>query len=121
VDRAARRVTTEERKKKKDTEKARACERRRARDALEKLCRQQEREGLPREPSPETPDDDDDDEDDDEEDDMVARLGFSPGLGFGQEPSVPGVGTSGSRPEGRGQPERAPDPSAGGAKVTPGG
>jgi hypothetical protein len=82
-------------------------------------------------PSPETPDDDDDDEDDDEEDDMAARLGLSPDLGFGQEPSsqppsgltpsVPGVGTSGSRPEGRGQPERAPDPSAGGAEVTPGG
>jgi hypothetical protein len=131
VDRAARRVAAEEKKKKKDAEKARARERRRARDALEKLRRQQEREGLPREPSPETPDDDDDDEDDDEEDDMAARLGLSPGLGFGQEPSsqppsgltpsVPGVGTSGSRPEGRGQPERAPDPSAGGAEVTPGG
>jgi hypothetical protein len=43
-------------------------------------------EGLPREPSPETPDDDDDD-DDEEEDDMAARLGFSLGLGCGQEPS----------------------------------
>jgi hypothetical protein len=62
---------------------------------------------------------------------MAARLGLSPGLGFGQEPSsqppsglmpsVPGVGTSGSRPEGRGQPERVPDPSAGGAEATPGG
>jgi hypothetical protein len=62
---------------------------------------------------------------------MAARLGLSPDLGFGQEPSsqppsgltpsVPGVGASGSRPEGRGQPERAPDPSAGGAEVTPGG
>jgi hypothetical protein len=132
VDRAAWRVATEEKKKKKkDAEKARARERRRARDALEKLCRQQEREGLPRKPSSETPDDDDDDEDDDEKDDMAARLGLSPGLGIGQEPSsqppsgltpsVPGVGTSGSRPEGRGQPERAPDPSAGGAEVTPGG
>jgi hypothetical protein len=130
VDRAARRVAAEEKKKKKDAEKAWARERRWPRDALEKLCRQQEREGLPREPSPETPDDDDDDEDDDEEDDMAARLGLSPGLGFGQEPSsqppsgltppVPGVGTSGSRPEGRGQPERAPDPSAGGAEVTGG-
>ena len=40
--------------------------------------------GVPKEPSPETPDDDDDDEDDDEEDDMAARLGLSPGLGFGQ-------------------------------------
>jgi hypothetical protein len=127
VDRAARRVAAEE-KKKKDAEKARAHDRRRARDALEKLRRRQEREGLPREPSPETPDDDDD-EDDDEEDDMAARLGLSPGLGFGQEPSshppggltlpVPGVGESGSRPEGRGQPERAPDTLAGGAEVTP--
>jgi hypothetical protein len=62
---------------------------------------------------------------------MAAHLGLSPDLGFGQEPSsqpssgltpsVPGVGASGSRPEGRGQPERAPDPSAGGAEVTPGG
>jgi hypothetical protein len=132
VARAARRVAAEERKKKKDAEKARARERRRARDALEKRRRQQEREGLPREPSPETPvDDDDDGEDDDEEDDMAARLGLSPGLGFGQEPSsqppsgltpsVPGVGTSGSRPEGQGQPKRAPDPSAGEAEVTPGG
>jgi hypothetical protein len=34
VDRAARRVTAEEKKKKKDAEKARAHERRRARDAL---------------------------------------------------------------------------------------
>ena len=127
VDRAARRVAVEE--KKKDAEKARARERRRARDALEKLHRRQEREGLPREPSPETPDDDDD-EDDDEEDDVVARLGLSPGLGFGQKPSnqppsgptplVPGVGTPESRPEGRGQSERVPDPSAGGAEATPG-
>jgi hypothetical protein len=125
VDRAARRVAAEEKKKKKDAEKARAYERRRARDALEKLRRRQEREGLSREPSPETPDDDDDDEDDDEEDDMAARLGLSPGLGFGQEPSnqppsglmpsVPGVGTPGSRPEGQGQSERVLDPSAGGA------
>ena len=128
--RAARRVAAEERKKKKDAEKARTRERRRARDALEKLRRRQEREGLPRESSLETPDDDDDD-DDDEEDDMAARLGLSPGLGCGREPSsqppsgptpsVPRVGASGSRPEARGQPERAPDPSAGGAEVTPGG
>jgi hypothetical protein len=128
VDRAARRVAAEE-KKKKDEEKARAREWRRARDALEKLRRRQEREGLPREPSPETPDEDDDDEDDDEEDDMAARLGLSPGLGFGQEPSnqppsglmpsIPGVGTPGSRPEGRGQSERVPDPSAGRAEATP--
>jgi hypothetical protein len=129
ADRAARRVVAEE--KKKDAEKARARERRRARDALEKLRRRQEREGLPREPSPETPDDDDDDEDDDEEDDMGVRLGLSPGLGSGQEPSsqppsglmpsVPGVGTPGSRPEGRGQSEGVLDPSAGGVEATPGG
>jgi hypothetical protein len=101
----------------------------RARDALEKLRRRQEREGLPWEPSPETPDDDDD-EDDDEEDDMAARLGLSPGLGLGQEPSsqppsrlmssVPGVGTPGSRPEERGQSERVLDPSTGGVEATPG-
>jgi hypothetical protein len=130
VDRAARRAASEEKKKKKDAEKARARERRRARDALEKLRRRQEREGILREPSPETPDDDDDDEDDDEEDDMAARLGLSPGLGFGQElsnqppsglmPSVPGVETPRSQPEGRGQPERVPDPSAGRAEATPG-
>jgi hypothetical protein len=129
VARAAWRVAAEEEKRKKDAEKAQARERRRARDALEKLCRQQEREGLPREPSPETPDDDDDD--DEEEDDMATRLGLSPGLGCGQEPSsqppsgptpsVPGVGASGSRSEARGQPERTPDRSAGGAEVTPGG
>jgi hypothetical protein len=128
VDRAARRVAAEEKKRKKDAEKARARERRRARDALEKRRRQQEREGLPREPSPETPDDDDDD-DEEVEDDMAARLGLSPGLGCGQElssqppsgptQSVPGVGASGSRPEARGQPERSPDPSAGGAEVAP--
>jgi hypothetical protein len=130
VDRAARRVATEKKKKKKDAEKARAHERRRAREALEKLRRRQEREGLPREPSPETPDDDDDDEDDDGEDDMAARLGLGPDLGLGQEPSnqppsglmpsVPRVGTPGSRPEGRGQSKRVSDPSAGRAEATPG-
>jgi hypothetical protein len=129
VDRAARRVAAEEKRKKKDAEKARARERRRARDALEKLRRRQEREGLPREPSPETPDDDDDDEDDDEEDDMVVRLGLSPGLGSGLEPSIQppsgltpsvlGVRTPGSRPEERGQSGRVLDPSAGGAEATP--
>jgi hypothetical protein len=67
VDRAARRVAAEEKKKKKYAEKARARERMRARDALEKLHCRQEREGLPREPSPETPDDDDDDEDEDDD------------------------------------------------------
>jgi hypothetical protein len=44
--------------------------------------RRQERDGLPREPSPETLDDDDDD-DDDEDDDMAARLGLSPDLRLG--------------------------------------
>jgi hypothetical protein len=130
VDRAARRVAAEEKKKKKDAEKAWARERMRARDTLEKLRRRQEREGLPREPSPKTPDDDDDDEDDDEEDDMAARLGFSPGLRLGQEPSsqppsglmpsVPGAGTPRPQPKGRGQAERVPDPSAGGVEATPG-
>ena len=127
MDRAARRVAAEEKKKKKDAEKARAHERRRARDTLEKRRRRQERDGLPREPSPETPDDDDDDDDND--DDMAARLGLSLGLGCGQEPlsqppseptpSAPEVGASGSRPEARGRTERPPDPSAGGAEVVP--
>jgi hypothetical protein len=80
VDRAARRVAAEKRKEKKDAKKARAHERMRARDALERLCRRQERDGLPREPSPEMTDD----EDDDEDDDMVAHLGLSPHLRLGQ-------------------------------------
>jgi hypothetical protein len=124
------RVAAEDKKKKKAAEKARARERTRARDALEKLRRRQEREGLSREPSPETPDDDDDDEDDDEDDDMGARLGLSPGLRLGQKsssqppsglaPLVPGVGTPRSWPEERGQTEGVLDPSAGEAEVTPG-
>jgi hypothetical protein len=57
VDRAARRVVAEEKKKKKDAKKARARERTWARDTLEKLRRWQEKDGLSREPSPETPDD----------------------------------------------------------------
>jgi hypothetical protein len=128
VDRAVRRVAAEE-KKKKDAKKARARERMRARDALEKLRRWQERDGLLREPSPETPDDDDD-EDDDEDDDMAVRLGLSPGLRLGQEsssqppsglaPSVPGVGTPRSRSEERGQTEGVLDPSAREVEVTPG-
>jgi hypothetical protein len=130
VDRAARRVAAEEKKRKKDAKKARARERTQARDALEKLRRRQERDGLLREPSPETPDDDDDDEDDDEDDDMAARLGLSSGLRLGQEsssqppcglaPSVPEVGTPRSRPEERGQTEGVLDPSAGEVEVTPG-
>jgi hypothetical protein len=120
VDRATRRVTTEKKKEKKDVERARARERMRARDALEKRRRRQERDGLPRELSPETPDDDDDD-DDDEDDDMAARLGLSPDPGPGQElscqppsgpvSSVPGAGTLGSQSEERRQAEGAPDPS----------
>jgi hypothetical protein len=111
VDRAAWRVAAEKRKEKKDAKKAWARERMRARGALEKLRRRQERDGLPREPSPETPDDDDD-EDDDEDDDMAARLGLSPDLRLGQGlssqppsglvPLVSGVGTLGSRSEERG-------------------
>jgi hypothetical protein len=130
VDRAARRVAAEEKKKKMDAKKARARERTWARDALEKLHRRQERDGLLREPSPETPDGDDDDEDDDEDDDTAAHLGLSPSLRLGQEsssqppsglaPSVPEVGTPRSRPEERGQIEGVLDPSAGEVEVTPG-
>jgi hypothetical protein len=114
VDRAARRVTAEKRKEKKDAKKARARERMRAQDALERLRRRQERDGLPWEPSPETPDDDDDDEDDDEDDDMAARLGLSPDLRLGQgsssqppsglAPSVSGAGTSGPGQKNGGRP-----------------
>jgi hypothetical protein len=129
VDRAARRVATEKKKEKKDVEKARARERMRARDALERRRRKQERDGLPREPSPETPDDDDDD-DDDEDDDMAARLGLSPVLRLGQgsssqppsglAPLVSGAGTSRSRFEERGQAEGVLDPLAEVVEVTPG-
>jgi hypothetical protein len=126
VDRATRRVAAERRKEKKDAKKARACERTRARDALERLRRRQEREGLPREPSLETPDDD---EDDDEDDDMTARLGLSPDLRLGQgsssqpssglAPSVSGARTSGSRSEEQGQAEGVLDPLAEVVEVTP--
>jgi hypothetical protein len=129
VDRAARRVTAEKRKEKKDAKKARARERTRARDALERLRRRQERDGLSREPSPETPDDDDD-EDDDEDDNMAARLGLSPDLRLGQgppsqppsglAPSVSGAGMSGSRSEERGQAEGVLDPLAEVVEITPG-
>jgi hypothetical protein len=117
VDRAARRVAAEKKKQKKDAKKARARERTRARDALEKRRRRQERDGLPREPSPETPDDDDDDDndEDDEDDDMAACLGLSPDLRLGQgsssrppsglAPSVSRAGASGSRSEEQGQAE----------------
>jgi hypothetical protein len=128
VDRAAWRVAVEKKKEKKDAEKARAHERMRAWDALEKRCRRQERDGLPREPSPETPDDDDDD-DDDEDDDMAARLGLSLDLRLGQgslsqppsgsAPSASGAGTSRSRSEERGQAEGVLDPLAEVVEVTP--
>jgi hypothetical protein len=78
VGRATRRVAEEKKKEKKDTEKARTHERMRAQEALERHRRTQERDGLPREPSPETPDDDD------EDDDMAARLGLNPDLRLGQ-------------------------------------
>jgi hypothetical protein len=113
VDRAARRVAAEK-KEKKDAEKARARERTWARDALERRRRRQERDGLLREPSPETPnDDDDDDDDDDEDDDMAARLGLSPDLRLGQGSSsprvgwrrrYPGPGHQGPGPKNRGRP-----------------
>jgi hypothetical protein len=130
VDRAVRRVAAEK-KEKKDEKKARARERMQARDALERRRRWQERDGLPREPSPETPnDDDDDDDDDDEDDDMAARLGLSPDLRLGQgsssqppsglAPSVSGARTSGSRSEERGQAEGVLDPLAEVVEVTPG-
>jgi hypothetical protein len=97
---------------------------------LERRRRRQERDGLPREPSPETPDDDDDDDDDDEGDDMAARLGLSPDLRLGQgspsqppsglAPSESGAGTSRSRSEERGQAEGVLDPLAEVVEVTPG-
>jgi hypothetical protein len=96
---------------------------------LERLRHRQERDGLPREPSPETPDDDDDDEDDDEDDDMAACLGLSPDLRLGQGsssqppsglvPSVSGARTSGSRSKERGQTEGVLDPSVEVVEVTP--
>jgi hypothetical protein len=121
VVRAVRRVAAKKKKEKKDTEKAQARERMRAQDALERRRRQQERDGLPREPSPETPDDD-------EDDDMAARLGLSPGLRLGQgsssqpqsglAPSVSRAGVSGSRSEGQGQAEGVLDPLAEVVEVT---
>jgi hypothetical protein len=124
VDRAAWRVAAEKKKEKKDAKKARARERMRARDALERHRRRQERDGLPREPSLETPDDDDDD------DDMAARLGLILDLRLGQgsssqppsglAPSVSRAGASGSRSEEQGQAEGVLDPLAEVIEVTPG-
>jgi hypothetical protein len=129
VDRAAWRVAAKTKKEKKDAKKARARERMRARDALERRRWRQERDGLPREPSPETPDDDDDD-DDEEDDDMATHLGLSPDLRLGQgsssqppsglAPSVSGVGTSGSRSKEQGQAEGVLDPLAEVVEVIPG-
>jgi hypothetical protein len=129
VGRAAWRVAAEKKKEKKDAEKARARERMRAREALEKRRRRQERDGLPRELSPETHDDEDDD-DDDEDDDMAAHLGLSPDLRLGQgsssqppsglAPSASRVGTSRSRSEERRQAEGVLDPLAEVIEVTPG-
>jgi hypothetical protein len=97
---------------------------------LEKCRRRQARDGLPREPSPETPDDDDDD-DDDEDDDVAARLGLSPDPRLGQgsssqppsglAPSVPRAGTPRSQSEERRQAEGVLDPLAETIVVTPGG
>jgi hypothetical protein len=122
VDRAARRVAAEK-KEKKDAEKARARERMRARDTLERRHRQQERDGLRREPWPETPDNNDDDDDD-----MAARLGLSPDLRLGQGsssqplsglvPSASRAGASGSRSEEQGQAEVVLDPLAEVVEVT---
>jgi hypothetical protein len=127
VDRAAQRVAAEKKKEKKDTKKARPRERMWARDALERRRRKQERDGLPREPSLETPDDDDDD---DEDDDMAARFGLSPDLRLGQgsssqppsglAPSVSRAGVSGYRSEEQGQAEGVLDPLAEVVEVTPG-
>jgi hypothetical protein len=129
VDRAARRVAAEKKKEKKDAEKAWARERMQAREALERRRQRQERDGLPREPSSETPDDDDDD-DDDEGDDMAARLGLSPDLRPGQGspseppsglvPSESGAETSRSWSEERGQGEGVLDPLAEVVEVTSG-
>jgi hypothetical protein len=83
---------------------------------LEKRRRRQARDGLPLEPSPETPNNDDDDEDED----MVARLGLSPDPRLGQgspsqppsgmAPSVPGDGTPRSWSEEQRQAEGVLDP-----------
>jgi hypothetical protein len=132
ADRAARRLAAEKEKEKKDVEKAQAHERMLAREALEKRRRRQARDGLPLEPSPETPDDDDvdDDDDDDEDDDMAARLGLSPDPRLGQgsliqppsglAPSVPRAGTPRSQSEERRRAEGVLDPLAEIIGVTPG-
>jgi hypothetical protein len=131
--RTSRRLAAEKDKEKKDAEKARARERMRAREALEKHHRRQARDGLPLEPSPDTPDDDDDDDydDDDEDDDMAARLGLSPDPRLGQRsssqppggpaPAVFGVGTPESRSKERRRAEGVLDPLVEIIGATPGG
>jgi hypothetical protein len=99
----------------------------RAWDALEKRRWRQARDGLPLEPSPDTPDDDDDDEDDD----MTTQLGLSPDprLGQGSSSQTPGglaplvfrAGTPGSRSEERRRVEGVLDPLAAIIGATPGG
>jgi hypothetical protein len=134
VDQAARRLAAEKEKEKekKDAKKARARKRMLAREALEKRHQRQVRDGLPRDPLPETPDDDDDDDDDDDEDDdMAARLGLSsdPRLGQGSPsqppgglaPSAPRAEAPRSQSEERGQAEGVLDPLAEIVVVTPGG
>lgn len=59
--------------KKKDADKKWACKKMLARDALEKRCRAQAREGLPLQFSPRMEDDDNDDDEG-----MEVLLGFSP-------------------------------------------
>jgi hypothetical protein len=88
-------------------------------------------DGLPLEPSPDTPDNDDDDDDDEEDDDMAARLGLSPDPRLGQgsssqppgglAPPVFGARTSGSRSEERRWAEGVLDPLAEIIGVTLGG
>jgi hypothetical protein len=121
------RLTAEKDKQKKYAEKARARERMRAREALEKRRRRQARDGLPLEPLPDTPDDDDDDDDDD----MAAQLGLSPDPRLGQgsssqppgglAPLVFGVEMPGSQSEERRRAEGVFDPLAEIIGVTPGG
>jgi hypothetical protein len=123
ADRTACRLAVEKDKEKKDAEKARAHERMRAREALEKHSRRQARDGLPLESSPDTPndnDDDDDDDDDDEDDDMAARLGLSSDPRLSQRsssqhpgglaPPTLGAGTPGSWSEERRRAEGVLDP-----------
>jgi hypothetical protein len=127
VDRATRWVAAEKKKETKDVEKAWARERMRARDALERRRRRQERDGLPREPSSETPDE--------TMTTMMTRtttwrptLALARRLGQGSSsqppsglaPSVPGAGTSGSRSEEQGQAEGVLDPLAEIVEVTSG-